>query len=208
MSTTSSGVSWDDRYRGTEFAFGTKPNDFLRECIETTNIASEAIDILCIGDGEGRNGVFLAAAGHRVTTVDLSPVGVCKARDLAKQRGVMVNSLVADLDNYDLGSEKWDLVVSIFCHMPPTLRTKVHREIIAALRPGGSFLMEAYRPANVGRGVGGPQNTELCVTLVEIETQFSDFSFVIAREVERDIAEGKFHSGFSATTQVLVRKPH
>lgn len=208
MSSTSSGVSWDDRYGGTEFAFGTKPNDFLRECIETTNIASEAIDILCIGDGEGRNGVFLAAAGHRVTTVDLSPVGVCKARDLAKQHGVVVNSLVADLDNYDLGSEKWDLVVSIFCHMPPTLRANVHREIIAALRPSGGFLMEAYRPANVGRGVGGPQNTELCVTLVEIETQFSDFSFVIAREVERDIAEGKFHSGFSATTQVLVRKPH
>lgn len=208
MSSTSSGVSWDDRYGGTEFAFGTKPNDFLRECIETTNIASEAIDILCIGDGEGRNGVFLAKAGHRVTTVDLSPVGVRKARELAKQHNVTVNSLVADLDNYDLGSEKWDLVVSIFCHMPPTLRTKVHREIITALRPGGGFLMEAYRPANIGRGVGGPQIVELCVTLVEIETQFSDFNFVIAREVERDIAEGKFHSGFSATTQVLVRKPH
>ena len=166
------------------------------------------IDILCIGDGEGRNGVFLAVAGHRVTTVDLSPVGVCKARDLAKQHGVTVNGLVADLDNYDLGDAKWDLVVSIFCHMPPTVRTKVHRNIVAALRPGGSFLMEAYHPANVGRGVGGPQNPELCVTLVEMQTQFSDFSFVIAREVERDIAEGKFHSGFSATTQVLVRKPH
>ena len=207
MSTTSHNVNWDDRYAGSEFAFGTEPNDFLRECVETTNIASETIDILCIGDGEGRNGVFLAAAGHRVTTVDLSPVGVDKARDLAKQYGVAVNSLVADLDNYDLGDVKWDLVVSIFCHMPPTLRTKVHREIIAALRPGGSFLMEAYRPANVGRGVGGPQNTELCVTLVEFEAQFSDFSFVIAREVERDIAEGKFHSGFSATTQILAQKP-
>ncbi|NQV97679.1 MAG: class I SAM-dependent methyltransferase [Acidimicrobiaceae bacterium] len=208
MSTTSNGVSWDDRYAGSEFAFGTKPNDFLRECVESTNIASEAIDILCIGDGEGRNGVFLATAGHRVTTVDLSLVGVRKGRDLAKQHGVTVNSLVADLDNYDLENTKWDLVVSIFCHMPPTLRTKVHRNIVSALRPGGSFLREAYRPANVGRGVGGPQNPELCVTLVEIETQFSDFSFVIAREVERYIAEGKFHSGFSATTQVLVRKPH
>jgi SAM-dependent methyltransferase len=100
--TTSSGQSWDERYAEDGFAFGTEPNDFLREVADQLPVGRT----LCIGDGEGRNGVFLAELGHTVTTIDLSPVGVLKARRLAAERGVTIDAHVADLEQYDLGSGK------------------------------------------------------------------------------------------------------
>ena len=105
--TTSSGQTWDERYSEDGFAFGTEPNDFLREVVEQLPRGRT----LCLGDGEGRNGVFLAQHGHDVTTVDLSPVGVLKARRLAAERGVTIDARVADLAQFDLGDAAWDCIV-------------------------------------------------------------------------------------------------
>ncbi|MGA1260088.1 MAG: SAM-dependent methyltransferase, partial [Ilumatobacteraceae bacterium] len=136
--TTSSGQSWDERYAEDGFAFGTEPNDFLRDVASRLPVGRT----LCLGDGEGRNGVYLAGLGHRVTTIDLSPVGVVKARRLATDRGVTIDAQVADLDNYDLGSGTWDCIVSIFCHLPPELRHRVHTAIPRALSDGGCLVFE------------------------------------------------------------------
>lgn len=203
--TTSSGQSWDERYAEDGFAFGIEPNDFLREVIHVLPVGRT----LCIGDGEGRNGVFLAEHGHRVVTVDLSPVGVVKARRLAADRGVQLDARVADLDGYDLGANEWDCIVSVFCHLPPMLRRAVYSAVPAALAPGGCFVLEAYRSANIGRGVGGPQNPEMTVELEDVLGDLgsaSGMEIAIGREIERDIVEGRYHNGRSATTQVLARK--
>lgn len=203
--TTSSGQSWDERYAEDGFAFGTEPNDFLREVVDKLPLGRT----LCLGDGEGRNGVFLAQHGHDVVTVDLSPVGVVKARRLAADRGVPIDARVADLAGFVLGNEEWDCIVSVFCHLPPSLRHAVHSAVPAALRAGGCFVLEAYRSANIGRGVGGPQNEEMTVELEDILGDIGTargMSMEIGREVERNIVEGKYHNGMSATTQVLARK--
>lgn len=203
--TTSSGQTWDERYAEDGFAFGTEPNDFLREVADSLPVGRT----LCLGDGEGRNGVFLAQLGHHVVTVDLSPVGVVKARRLAADRKVEIDARVADLDGFDLGHDDWDCIVSVFCHLPRTLRHAVHSAIPGALRRGGCFVFEAYRAANIGRGVGGPQNAEMTVELEDVLGDLgvaAGLTIEIGREIERDIVEGKYHNGLSATTQVLARR--
>lgn len=203
--TTSSGQSWDERYAEDGFAFGTDPNDFLREVVDRLPVGRT----LCIGDGEGRNGVFLAQQGHRVVTVDLSPVGVVKARRLATERGVELDARVADLAEFDLGTDSWDCIVSVFCHLPPTLRHAVYSKVPVALAVDGCFVLEAYRAANIGRGVGGPQNTEMTVELEDVLADLgttTGMEILVGREVERDIVEGRYHNGRSATTQVLARR--
>ena len=203
--TTSSGQSWDERYAEDGFAFGTEPNDFLRDVAERLPKGRT----LCLGDGEGRNGVFLAQLGHDVVTVDLSPVGVVKARRLATERGVEIDARVADLETFEFEPESWDLIVSVFCHLPPALRHKVHSSVPSALRRGGCFVLEAYRAANIGRGVGGPQNDEMTVELEDIVHDLgatNGMTIEVGREIEREIVEGKYHNGMSATTQVLARK--
>lgn len=201
--TTSSGQTWEERYSEKEFAFGTEPNDFLVE------VASKITngDTLVLGDGEGRNGVYLASLGHRVVTVDLSPAGVKKSQQLAIERDVEIDAQVGDLKYFDLGIAKWDCIVSIFCHLPFALRTDVHQRVKTALRPGGQFVLEAYNKANIGRGVGGPQITELTLELSELEEQFAGYQFSVNRTIERNIVEGKYHNGMSSTTQFVAVKP-
>lgn len=200
---TSSGQTWDERYSEEGYAFGEEPNDFLVEVTDRI----PAGDVLVLGDGDGRNGVYLAQCGHRVVTIDLSPVGVEKSRALAASRAVTIDARVGDLETFDMGEHTWDAIVSIFCHVPSTLRDAVHRGIRQALKPGGVYVLEAYNEANIGRGVGGPQTPDMTVELAEVTDRFAGWEFDVAREVERDIVEGKFHNGVSATTQVLVRRP-
>ena len=203
--TTSSGQSWDERYAEDGFAFGTEPNDYLREVAPSLSVGRT----LCLGDGEGRNGVYLAELGHDVVTVDLSPVGVVKARRLAAERSVTLDARVADLAEFDLGNGAWHNIVSVFCHLPPDLRHAVHSAVPTALRVGGCFVFEAYRKANIGRGVGGPQNADMTVELEELLGDLGAtprMTIEIGREVERNIIEGKYHNGMSATTQVLARR--
>lgn len=59
---------WDERYASVDFACGTEPNDFLRESISRL----PKRNTLSLAEGEGRNALFLAREGHRVTPVDLS----------------------------------------------------------------------------------------------------------------------------------------
>ncbi len=200
---TSSGQTWDDRYSEEGYAFGTEPNDFL---VDSASVLTKG-DTLVLGDGEGRNGVYLATLGHRVVTIDLSSVGVAKANRLAAQRGTSIDARVADLANFDMGAEQWDNIVSIFCHVPTELRRRVHAGIKRALRPGGRFLLESYNAANIGRGVGGPQSNDLTVELAELESDFAGWTLEVHRAVDRQISEGKYHEGRSSTVQLLAVRP-
>ena len=99
---------WDERYAAPGYAYGTEPNDFLAEVAERIPVGGR---VLCLADGEGRNGVFLARRGHAVTSVDLSPVGLRKAEALAAQHGVSITTVHADLADFPFEDGAWDGVV-------------------------------------------------------------------------------------------------
>ena len=85
---------WDERYASEDYAYGTEPNDFLREVAPRLPVGKT----LCLGEGEGRNAVFLAGLGHRVTALDGSRVGLEKARRLAADRGVAIVLISSDME--------------------------------------------------------------------------------------------------------------
>lgn len=195
---------WDQRYARPDHFYGTEPNDFLRA--ESARLPAGS-DVLCLGEGEGRNAVFLASLGHRVTGVDGSAEGLAKARRLADSRGVAIETAVADLAEYDMGEARWGAIVSIFCHLPPGLRADVHRRAARALRPGGLFLLEAYRPEQLDYKTGGPPDVALLPTLAGLREELAGLELVEARDVLREIHEGPGHDGMSATVQVIARRP-
>ena len=161
--------------------------------------------MLCLADGEGRNGVFLASLGHTVTSVDLTAAGMAKAARLAAERGVELTTIVADLGDFDLGENQWDLIVSIFAHTPPPIRAKVHAGITTALRPGGLFVLEAYTPDQVGRGTGGPPVPELTMTLDGLHEELVGMTIQTGQELVRSVIEGPGHTGDGAVVQVIAR---
>jgi SAM-dependent methyltransferase len=162
---------------------------------------------LLLAEGEGRNAVWVAERGMTVTAVDLSSVGMEKAAKLARDRGVSVTTVTADLAAYDLGENRWDCIAGAFCHLPPPVRTRVLAAIPGALRPGGYFVLEAYTPAQVGRGTGGPPVPELMYTADILREALAD-KLAIQRneELERNVVEGKYHNGMSSVVQFLAKK--
>ena len=193
---------WDQRYAGDDYFYGTEPNDFLRAQVAQLPPG----DVLCIGDGEGRNGVWLAQQGYAVTAVDASAQGLAKARALATARGVPLQTVHADLAEFDFGTARWSAVVSIFCHLPSALRRAVYARIPRSLRPGGVVLLESYTPAQLGRGTGGPPDRDMLVDLAMLRTDFAGLALVHGQELERDVVEGKGHRGRSAVVQFVARQ--
>ena len=196
-------MMWDERYSQPGFAYGVEPNKFLASV--AGNIPSGPV--LCLGEGEGRNAVFLAGLGYRVVAVDQSAAGLAKARELADSRGVAIETIQADLAKFPIEPGAWAGIVSIFCHLPTTIRVPLLHGVISGLRPGGVFILEAYTPEQIGRDTGGPQDADLLVSLAALSANLAGLEFSHAVELERDVREGKYHTGRAAVVQVVGHRP-
>lgn len=194
---------WDQRYQRDDYVYGTQPNTFLAS--EWGQLPRGRV--LCVGEGEGRNAVYLARQGFAVTAVDASAVGLQKARRLADAHDVSIDTVVADLADYPVGMAEWDAVVSIFCHLPPTLRRDLHRRVVAGLRPGGVLLLEAYTPRQLEYGTGGPPSAEMMMTLDGLRSELAGLEFLHTIELDREVREGCLHTGTGAVVQVIARRP-
>lgn len=194
---------WDQRFAVADYVFGLEPNTF----VAVMGKEIPAGPVLCLAEGEGRNAVHIAQLGHAVTAVDQSGVGLTKAVRLAADRGVPLTTVVADLANYTISPGVWSGIVSVFAHLPPALRRAVHAQVAAGLRPGGVLILEAYTPAQLAFGTGGPKDAERCMTLAGLRSELAGLEFVVARECERDVVEGTGHTGRGAVVQVLARRP-
>lgn len=194
---------WDERYALDGFAYGTAPNDHL-----VAHAARlPAGPVLCLAEGEGRNAVFLAGRGHPVTAVDQSRVGLDKARALARSRGLTIETVQADLADFTPAPGAWAGIVSVWCHVPPPVRRALHRAVVAGLSPGGVFILEAYTPQQVGRGTGGPPVAGPMMTAAGLREELSGLELEVLEERERDVQEGRYHSGLSSVVQVVATRP-
>jgi SAM-dependent methyltransferase len=194
---------WDERYDTAEYVYGTEPNDFLASVIAQL----PAGRTLCIAEGEGRNAVLLAEHGHEVVAVDASAVGLEKASRLASERGVKITTVVEDLARFDIEPVSWDAIVSIFAHVPPGIRIPLHKKIVQGLRRGGMLVLEAYTPEQIKLGTGGPPVAEMTMSLQALTEELDGLVFKHAMELERDVIEGRFHTGIGAVVQVVAVKP-
>jgi SAM-dependent methyltransferase len=132
---------WDERYSRLEYAYGTKPNDFLVSVVSQIPKGK----VLCLGEGEGRNAVYLASLGYEVVAVDRSPVGLAKAKQLAQQQQVEIQTITADLADFAIQPNAWHGIISIFCHLPSTLWKQVHRSAVKGLQKDGVLVLVGHQ---------------------------------------------------------------
>jgi len=194
---------WDERYSGEQLVYGEAPNGFLASVTGRFPSSGRALDI---GAGEGRNALFLASCGLDVLAVDQSSVGMRKAERLASERGLGLRTQAVDLSDFDAEPESFDVVSSIFVHLPAALRSAVHQRIRTWLRPGGVFVLEAYAPDQLTRGTGGPKDPALLAPLEVIVGELEGLRIEHQSALVRDVTEGQFHTGEASVVQVLARK--
>lgn len=200
------GAQWDARFSAEGYAYGLEPNDWLRESV-SRYLPPGPLDVLSLGEGEGRNGTYLASLGHRVTALDASRVGLEKAHALAASKGLALKTWHADLSTVELPEAAYDVVVSIFCHLPPPVRARAHAQAAAAIRPGGMVLLEAYTPEQLRFKTGGPPVEALLYTPELLRSDFAGFEWLHLEACEREVHEGRLHHGHSAVVRLAARKP-
>ncbi|MBK1667212.1 SAM-dependent methyltransferase [Rhodovibrio sodomensis] len=196
---------WDSRYAEESYLFGTAPNAFLAR--EGWRL-SPGWHALAVADGEGRNGVWMAEQGLRVTSIDISPRGTEKARALAAERGVTLDIRRVDVTTFDMGEGAYDAVVAIFIQFaPPGTREELFARMVRALKPGGLLFLQGYRPEQVDYGTGGPPHREHMYTLDMLETQFGSLEWLHSASYDAPLREGDGHDGLSALIELVARKP-
>ncbi len=193
---------WDERYSDQEYAYGTQANDFLREKYRIIPKGK----VLCLAEGEGRNAVFLSQQGYSVTAVDLSKKGIIKAEKLAESKNVKIEYIHADLLEFNIGKNQWDGVVSIFVPLPLADRKHIHQKVIEGLKDKGVYLLEAYTPNQLQYGTGGGNCANTMQTEESIIEELGGLHLSHITEIERNVTEGKYHTGLASVVQAIGTK--
>ena len=194
---------WDSRFGVDEYVYGTEPNAFL---VAQAGGLVPGGRVLVPGDGEGRNGVWLAGRGMAVHSVDSSRAGLAKIERLARERKVAVETEWADLLAWDWPKGAYDAVASIFLHFPSAERPRIHAAMLDALKPGGLIVLDGFRPEQLGYDSGGPKDADLLVSTADLAKDFEAADILLLEECQAELDEGPFHRGPAAIVRMVARR--
>lgn len=174
-------AAWDERYAGAELVWSSTPNQFVAAELGDLR-AGRALDLAC---GEGRNALWLADRGWRVTAVDFSRVALDKGRALQERHprgaGLQVDWVLGDVLTYDSGRAPYDLVLLAYLQLTADQRRTAVRRAFGSLRPGGTFFLVAHDATNLTEGTGGPTDPEVLFTAEEVLSDLDGERFEVER---------------------------
>ncbi|SDL51741.1 Methyltransferase domain-containing protein [Catalinimonas alkaloidigena] len=198
---------WNDRYRQKEFAYGTQPNEFLKEQLDQLKPGK----ILFGAEGEGRNAVYAAKLGWEVFAFDISVEGKNKALKLAKENKVSIDYQVGQLPDLNFEDGQFDALALIYAHFPPNLKSEYHQLLDRKLKKGGIVLVEAFGKnhlayRNADPKIGGPADLETLLSTDELKSYFKKYEILQLEEKEVQLHEGLYHNGKGSVTRFVGRK--
>ena len=163
-------------------------------------------ETLVIADGEGRNSVYLASKGFKVTASDYSKVASRKARALADKKNLEVNYRVEDFFDIVWSEKQYDNVVGIcFQFVPQEKINEVMLGLKAATKKGGTLLVHGYTPKQINFGTGGPKDVSLMYTKETFTGLFNENDIILIEEYQASLSEGVGHNGQSAMIDFVAK---
>lgn len=193
---------WNERYASKEYVYGTSPNLFFKEQIDKLDPGQ----LLTLAEGEGRNGVYAAEKGWKVTAVDYSKEGRKKALQLAEERNVRLIYHLQHVENYEYPAHAFDALSLIYAHFPAEMRQLIHRKAMHSLKKGGHLFLEAYHKQQINRDTGGPKNVEMLYSLDDLTHDFEKWNIIYSKKMTTHIDEGMFHNGEADIVRLIVEK--
>jgi len=196
---------WNQRFNQQEFIFGKEPNEYL--ALQAKAYLKPNQKVLCIADGEGRNGVWLARQGMQVVGFDVSDIALEKAKQFAKDNQVEIAYSLSDTDSFHWQENIYDAVIGIFIQFAePQMRARIFQQAYRALKPGGIFILQGYTPKQLKYKTGGPSLIDHLYTEEMIRELTKEFQIVDLRCYEKELNEGARHAGMSALLGLVAKK--
>jgi len=198
---------WDDRYSSEEFAYGEEPNNYLKEQLEKLSPGT----VLFPAEGEGRNAVFAAKLGWKVSAFDISEEGKNKAIKLAETNNVSIDYQVGELETLNFQPGQFDALALIYAHFPAAIKSEIHKQLDQLLREDGIIIFEAFSKKHleylaINEKVGGPKDIESLFSIEEIKSDFPNYEIIELEEKEIELNEGLFHNGTGSVIRFIGRK--
>lgn len=192
---------WNTRYSENIAVYGTQPNDFFKQFIDTHKPGT----LLLPAEGEGRNAVYAAKKGWQVDAFDFSEVAMSKAMQLASARNVYINYWVEDLATFK-ATKTYDAVGLIYVHLPAGLRKAFHDQAYRSLKSGGYLVLEAFAKEQIQYGSGGPRDSALLYSAPMICSDFPFLHLLSCGQKEIELSEGSFHRGTAVVLRMIGQK--
>ena len=193
---------WNEKYKGSNYLYGTEANEFLK--LELLKLHPGSI--LLPAEGEGRNGIFAALNNWKVTAFDVSEVGREKALELAKRNKVSINYMLQGYDEIDFPENSFDAIGLTFCHLPPKLRKIMHQKYITWLKPGGYILLEAFSKEQLQYNSGGPKDIDMLFSEAQLRADFEELTDIHTSTLLTELNEGDGHRGKASVIRLVGKK--
>jgi hypothetical protein len=197
---------WDETYSKSETRlFGDAPNEYVREVMARSNFNPRTA--LCLGDGDGRNGLWLAQHGLTVTGIDISSIASEQALEHDRRHAVEVERVVADLAEWQPDPGRtWDAVFMIYLQCESAVRCKAMKRAVSALPSGGWFVAEGFAGAGITEYGPGPKENDLLYDLDDFLPLFQGFRIVEALEGRIWLEGGTKHRGDARIVRLLAQR--
>jgi SAM-dependent methyltransferase len=190
--------TWNERYSQSDRLWIHDADTSLKDAV----VDIPPTDALDLGCGEGRNALFLARSGFQVTAVDFAGVALKRLQTVAREEGLVVETICEDLLSYLASPRSFHFVVLANVHPPLSERLTLYQQIIRALAPGGHLYLIGHHVDSFG--IAGPPDRDRLIDEDEIRSAFTGFTFITLEKVA-DVAD---HGHAAPSLVALLQRPN
>ena len=195
---------WNNKFSRDGFLYGTEVNNFIKD---TSHLIPKDAKVLCLGEGEGRNAIFLAKQGLHVEALDASDIGLIKLQKRAQKENLAITLRHTLIENWQ-PAQKYDAIITSFMHLPRENQKEMFTKSVNALKENGYFIAELFSVDQIDFTSGGPKDTTLLYQLDELFQLFSTLPCTIYKLSQEVVAldEGKGHKGEASVIRIILKR--
>lgn len=193
---------WNEKYQNSDHLYSSEPNVFLSKSVSNFHIGKALVP----GDGDGRNGLWLARKGYSVDAFDFSEVAVRKANANAEKQSLKYRSEVLAAENFQSAQGAYDLVAIVFLHLPKDVMKTLLKKCAESLKSDGVLLIQVFSQDQLSFNSGGPKDLTLLYKPDDFRWLEGTFRSLSIEQVDCDLSEGPLHTGKASVVNVIATK--
>ena len=193
---------WNQKFLRDGYLYGKEANEFIKSSYVNFKKNQR---VLCLGEGEGRNAVFLAKKGYEVAAIDASDIGLSKLQAWAKESNVNVETKCMDINEW-IPTKKYGAILFTFMHLSMLELEKTIEKIEESLKEGGFFIVEVFSKSQINKNSGGPKNLDLLYSVEDFQKCIKSLKIHKLEEVIVKLNEGNGHMGEASVIRLIAQK--